>query len=100
MSQHPTPKTKKKRRMRIVLFLVLGFCVWTGVTVYSQSQLLAEKEQQLQQLQREKEQATREQAELTYKVNRLQDEEYIAELARKHFYYSKPGEIIFVIPDK
>ncbi len=96
----PVPNRKgQKRRIRLFLFFVLCFSVWTGYTLYMQSGVLAEKEAELAALKQEAANVQQTQAELTYKVSRLNDKEYIAELARKHYFLSKPGEIIYVIPE-
>ncbi len=100
-SSSATSKKKgQKRRIRFFLFFVLIFFIWTGYTAYLQSGLLSDKEQQLANLKEEQAAAQQLQAELTYKASRLNDKDYIAELARKNHYFSKPGEIIYVIPDQ
>jgi len=51
--KQPPPQTNRrgqKRRIRLFLFLMLFFSIWTGYTVYLQSGVLAEKESQLRQL--------------------------------------------------
>ncbi len=93
-------RNKQKRRIRLVLFVMLCFSVWTGYTLFMQSRDLAEKEQQLNELQQEAQKVKQKQNELTYKASRLNDKEYIAELARKNLFMSKPGEIIYVLPEK
>ncbi len=102
MKQPPSQshKQKQKRRIRWVLFIVLCIAVWTGYTAYLQSKALAAKEEELQALQQEAAAAQQTQAELMYKVSRLNDQEYIAELARKYYFLSKPGEILYVLPEK
>lgn len=102
MSSNQTPANNKgkKRRMRIFLFFVLVFSIWTGYTAYLQSGLLAEKESQLEQLRITAQAEQQMKAELSYKASRLNDKEYLAELARKHWYLTKPGEIIYIIPDQ
>jgi cell division protein DivIC len=92
-------KQGQKRRIRLVMFFVLCFSVWTGYTAYLQSGILSEKERELEQLKQEAAAVQQQQAELSYKVSRLNDKEYIAELARKHFFLSKPGEKIYVLPE-
>lgn len=95
----PSNKQGQKRRMRLVMFFVLCFSVWTGYTVYLQSGILSEKEAELTKLRQEATDVSRSQAELTYKVSRLNDKEYIAELARKTYFLTKPGEQIYVVPE-
>jgi cell division protein DivIC len=98
-SPSTTRNKGQKRRIRLFMFFVLCIAVWTGYTLYLQSDALAEKEAQLEALKLEAAAVQQQQAELTYKVSRLNDKEYIAELARKHFFYTKPGETIYVIPE-
>jgi cell division protein DivIC len=89
----------QKRRIRLVLFFVLCLFVWAGYTLYVQSEDLAGKKAELEALKQEMNAVQAEQAELTYKASRLYDQDYIAELARKQFFYTKPGESIYVIPE-
>jgi len=98
-SSSPTNRRGQKRRIRLFMFVVLCIAVWTGYTAYLQSGVLAEKERELEALRQEAAAVQQQQAELNYKVSRLNDKEYIAELARKDYFLSKPGEIIFVIPE-
>ncbi|GAA4722261.1 FtsB family cell division protein [Brevibacillus fulvus] len=93
-------KTGQKRRIRLLLFFVLCFSIWTGYTVYLQSGILQQKEAELQSLQTEVAKVQAQQDELMYKASRLNDKEYIAELARKRYNMAKPGEILFVIPEQ
>ncbi|WP_134685243.1 FtsB family cell division protein [Brevibacillus migulae] len=101
MSSNASPSNKQgqKRRIRLVMFFVLCFAVWTGYTAYLQSGILSEKEKELETLRQQATEIKQTQAELTYKVSRLNDKEYIAELARKEYFLSKPGEQIYVIPE-
>lgn len=102
MKQNPSQPNRRgqKRRIRLFMFFVLCFSIWTGYTIYLQSGVLKEKEAQLEALKQEAAQIQQQQAELQYKASRLNDKEYIAELARKHYNLSKPGEILFVIPEE
>ncbi|MBO8164885.1 MAG: septum formation initiator family protein [Brevibacillus sp.] len=89
----------QQRRIRLFLFLMLCFSIWTGYTAYLQSGVLAEKERELNKLTQELADIRQINDELKYKVNRLNDKEYIAEIARKNYYLSKPGEVIYVLPE-
>lgn len=93
-------RNKQKRRLRLVLLVMLLISVWTGYTIFVQSSSLAAKEEELNKLKQQAMAVKQKNAELTYKESRLNDKEYIAELARKNLYFSKPDEIIFVLPDK
>lgn len=100
--KHTSPQTNRrgqKRRIRLFLFLMLFFATWTGYTVYLQSGVLAEKESELQELEQKVAAMRETNMELKYNINRLHDEEYIAELARKKYALAKPGEILFILPE-
>lgn len=86
--------------MRLMMLFICVFTLWAGYTWHTQSGVLAEKKRELQKLQSDFRVVEREHEQLEYEVKRLkQDEEYIAELARKYYFLSKPGEIIFLTPE-
>ena len=95
----PTNRKGQKRRMRLFFFVILCCFVWTGYTLYLQSDVLAQKKSELEELKKETAALLQKQEELSYEASRLNDEEYLAELARKRIYYTKPGESIYVIPE-
>lgn len=95
----PVHRKGQKRRMRLFFFVILCCFIWTGYTLYLQSGVLAQKKSELDQLKQETAALLQEQEELSYEASRLNDQEYLAELARKRIYYTKPGERIYVIPE-
>lgn len=95
----PINRKGQRRRMRLFFFFILCFFVWTGYTLYLQSGVLAEKKSELEALKQEAVVLQQKQEELTYEASRLNDQEYLAELARKRIYYTKQGESIYVIPE-
>lgn len=95
----PTNRKGQKRRMRLFFFFILCFFVWTGYTLYLQSGVLSRKEAEFDVLQQDSATLLQQQEELTYEASRLNDKDYLAELARKRIYYTKPGESIYVIPE-
>lgn len=90
----------RKRRMRLVTTVMVLFLFWAGYTWLNQNSALDEKSAQLQVLKEESAELEQQQAQLKSKVEKLHDEEYIAELARKNYFLSKPGEVIFVVPEE
>lgn len=90
----------RKRRMRVLQILVVLFLGWAGYKYYDQSQELAEKQRDFVNLQRQANEAKQKQKELELQVKRLNDSQYIAELARKQLFLSKQGEVIFVTPEQ
>ncbi|MGG1657910.1 FtsB family cell division protein [Brevibacillus sp. NRS-1366] len=95
----PINRKGQRRRMRLFFFFVLCFFVWTGYTLYLQSGVLAQKKTELETLKQEAAALQQKQEELTYEASRLNDQEYLAELARKRIFYTKEGESIYVIPE-
>ncbi|WP_289139925.1 septum formation initiator family protein [uncultured Brevibacillus sp.] len=94
-----TNRKGQRRRMRLFFFFVLCFFIWTGYTLYLQSGVLAQKKTELETLKQEAAALQQKQEELTYEASRLNDQEYLAELARKRIFYTKQGESIYVIPE-
>lgn len=102
MTEATSSRTNRKgqrRRMRLFFFFILCFFVWTGYTLYVQCGALAQKKAELEALKQESAVLLQQQEELTYEASRLNDQEYLAELARKRLYYTKPGESIYKIPE-
>ena len=91
-------KVRLFRRLTVFGLLVLMASVWIGITVYNQSQTIAEKEQARAGSLAALEQVEKEQAQLQEQIMLLNDEEYIAKLARKEYFLSDEGEIIFTLP--
>ena len=86
----------RRRRMQIALSFVLMIVVWASLILWEQQSELADKQERLQELTSEKNKLTDERLRLQKAKEKLQDPEYIGELARKNYYMSKPGEKIFI----
>ncbi len=87
---------KRKRRimLAIVLTLTLIGCIgWTAVDLQRHIDL---QEQRLAQLQAEKAALLEEQERLKAELAKMDDPEHIAKLARKHYFMTYPGEILFI----
>ena len=86
---------------RLLVFGVLAVVVfgWIAVTMYSQSTVLASKEKEKQEALHALEEVNEEQEMLRTQILKLNDDEYIAKLARKEYFLSEEGEIIFSIPE-
>lgn len=95
----PTNRKGQKRRIRLFFFVILLCFIWTGYTLYMQSGVLAQKKAELEVLQQESAVLKQQNEELSYEASRLNDQEYMAELARKRLNFTKPGESIYVIPE-
>jgi cell division protein DivIC len=66
----------------------------------SQSSTLDKKVAQKRQLEQEMTQLKKQQQMLKEDIVKLNDDEYLAKLARKEYFFSETGEIIFNIPEE
>ncbi|BDH59939.1 septum formation initiator [Ureibacillus massiliensis 4400831 = CIP 108448 = CCUG 49529] len=98
-------KVSKKQK---VLFRrrMLAFSVLAGVllyflisTIFTQDQRIAKKEQEKEEVLAELEKVKEQQEMLNLQIAKLEDDEYLAKLARKEYFLSEEGEIIFTIPN-
>lgn len=103
---NPTAKQKMKakqmvlRRRRLLVFFIGAACVLFFLisTSMAQKERLAEKEQRKVEVTTELEAVKESQEMLKLQIAKLEDDEYIAKLARKEYFMSEEGEIIFTIP--
>ena len=95
-------KARKKvlLRRRLAIFLIFGVVIIVGLAQFSsmQSELLIEKEQKKLETTVQLEEVLSKQELLNLQIAKLEDDEYIAKLARKEFFLSEEGEIIFTMP--
>lgn len=97
-------KSSNSRRTlirRIVAVWAIGLCVCIalGVTLISQHKTISTQKKQEKELNVELNQLSKDAKDLEKKIQLLNDDQYIAELARKDFFFSKKGEIIFSLPE-
>ncbi|MEK5161376.1 septum formation initiator family protein [Paenibacillus sp. FSL R5-0527] len=98
MSKNPRNSQKTgtvgaRRRLRLWLGFMIVFLGWAAYTYISQSEEIGEKSQQLAKTQASGKQTEESLNQLKYEVNRLQDPEYIGQIAMKKYGLYKPGEI-------
>lgn len=86
------------RRLSVFGVMVLMATIWVGSTIYAQSQTISEKEQLREETLLKLEEVEKEQSQLQEQILLLNDEEYLAKLARKDYFLSDEGEIIFTTP--
>lgn len=92
-------KVRLLRRLIAFAVLVAIAMVWLTMTMFSQSNVLAAKDQQKQEALKVLAEVKEEQEMLQSQIVKLNDDEYIAKLARKEYFLSEEGEIIFSIPE-
>ncbi|EGA88208.1 DivIC [Planococcus donghaensis MPA1U2] len=91
-------KVRLMRRLAVFGFVVLMATIWIGSTIYAQTQTISEKAQLREDALLELEQVEKQQNQLEEQILLLNDEEYLAKLARKDYFLSEEGEIIFTTP--
>lgn len=90
----------RRRRLAFVFFVaVIGFAL-VGIQLFKDYQNLQHLETLKQEALTEQEAAKQDVSNLNRDVALLEDENYVAKLARSKFFYSKEGEIILKIPEK
>lgn len=90
----------KRRRLKLLAILMALFLLWAGSIWLGQQEKLAEQREELARKQEEARQVKQRQIELTEEIKRLHDLEYIGEVARRDYFLSKPGEMIFKIVEE
>ncbi len=98
--RHKAHKVRLFRRLGFFAVLVVVVMSWLTMTMFSQKNVLAAKEQQKLEAKQELVDILEEQEMLKSQIVKLNDDEYIAKLARKEYFLSNEGEIIFSIPEK
>ncbi|MEK4384291.1 septum formation initiator family protein [Solibacillus sp. FSL W7-1464] len=94
-------KIAVRRRRRLAVFFILATVVIAGLVKANmvQSERLAAKEETKAAVEERLGEALHRQELLNLQIAKLEDDEYIAKLARKEFFLSEEGEIIFTIPN-
>ena len=101
---HVERQRRKKKRLfrRLALFGLLILIITSSLAVYhvQQRMVYAEKEAEYEQLQEEMASLEDKESDLKEEKELLQQEEYVLEIARSNYFFSKEGEIIFKIPNE
>lgn len=85
-------------RRRLVIWMVVCtiFLIWASVQLFHQMGKISDKRVELEQVERQLMETEQLQHELKTHIEQLHDPDYVAELARKEYYMTKEGEIIFI----
>lgn len=90
------------RRRRLVAFFVVALAIFAivGIQMFNDQMRLQKLKEYKAETVAEQKEAEQKVASLERDVALLQDDEYVAKLARSRFFYSKDGEKIYpVLPD-
>ncbi|MED1740047.1 septum formation initiator family protein [Bacillus swezeyi] len=96
---------KRKRRglyRRLTVFgaVALLSAIVMVSSLWSQTSDISAKEEKKEELLKKLDQLESKKSNLKDEIVKLKDEDYVAELARKDYYLSKEGEIIFKFDEK
>ena len=94
---------KHKRHMRrriagilaISCFFVSGF----AINIWTNTQTISQMEHEKKEAQNELKLVEKEQENLNNQIKKLEDEDYVAKVARSQYYLSEENEIIFSLPE-
>ena len=89
-----------KRRLIAFAIVALVFLGVTVSTMLSQSSALNEKQEKKEKLTTKLHSLEKEQQLLEEEIIKLNDDEYIAKIARRDYFLSNEGEVIFNLPKK
>lgn len=86
------------RRLSMYALCAIFLLSFAGVTLYQQQTTIDDQKIVSQELQDKLANMEREESRLTQEIEWLHDPEYIAEIARRDFFLTKPGETLFQLP--
>jgi len=87
-----------RRRIAVLLTFGLVACLCATFMLINQKNRLAEKQELKAAAEQHLAEVQNQQELLNLQIAKLEDDEYIAKLARKEYFLSEEGEIIFTIP--
>ena len=89
----------KRRRLAALIAIAAFVAIVMGVQIFNEQRHLSELKEIKVKTVAESAKVDDRVADLRQDVKLLKDDNYVAKLARSRFYYSKDGELIFVLPD-
>ncbi|MBS7578276.1 MULTISPECIES: septum formation initiator family protein [unclassified Enterococcus] len=103
VKKHESMKIRYKHfsRRRIAGLAILSIILFTYPTIelVKSFSVLVDTKTELHQIQKKSEQASDEVESNQRKVKQLEDNDYVAKVARNRYYYSKDGEQVYRLPD-
>lgn len=101
LQAHRERKQKRKVRRRISVILLIGslFIIGLSLRIWNSTQSISKMEKERQQAEVVLKKTENNQEQLNMQIKRLEDENYVAKLARSQYYLSKDNEIIFSLPE-
>ncbi|MDM5186531.1 septum formation initiator family protein [Bacillus sp. DX4.1] len=101
VKEHTIQTNENRRRLyrRLAVFLVFAFTIILsiGVTFYQQNSSIKAKEAKVKEMKKEMNALTTKEKKLKDDVRKLNDEEHVLKIARRDYFFSGKGEIIFPV---
>ena len=91
-------RSGSRKRLRLVMAFVITLMVWVCATVWGQVGKINEKAERIDALDTKLAETRKINAAAKQEMERLNDQEYREEKARKELNLSRPGETVFDIP--
>lgn len=88
-----------RRRKTALAIIAASILLPLGYNVASNAHQINQVDEQIAEAKAEKKELEKENQRLNVQVGLLQDDEYVAKLARSRYYFSKDKEIIFSLPE-
>lgn len=89
-----------RRRLRLWLLVVAAFLGWAGFTLFGQMEQAGAKQAQINELQKAKAETEKQHEKLKLEMTRLNDPEYIGQLARRDQHMYLPGETPYNVTEE
>ncbi|MGE7667520.1 FtsB family cell division protein [Ureibacillus composti] len=89
-----------RRRMLVFTIFASAILVLLISTIVKQNDRLVDKQKEKEEVIAQLEEVKEQQDKLNLQITKLEDDEYLAKLARKEYFLSDDGEIIFTIPEE
>ncbi|PFK36822.1 cell division protein DIVIC [Bacillus cereus] len=101
VKEHIIKQNENRRRLyrRLAVFFVFAFTIIASISVtfYQQNGSIKAKEVKIEEMQKELDSLTKQGKKLKDDVQKLNDEEYVLKIARRDYFFSGKGEIIFPV---
>lgn len=89
----------RRRRLTLVIGLFAGIFVFVGLQLFTDYQRLQSLKEIKQEAVADHQLVADNVTQLEKDVQLLKDEDYVAKLARSKYYYSKPNEFVYSLPE-
>lgn len=88
------------RRRRLTLLFTIAFILFAGagVALFKDQMRLRELKTYAQETKEKNKTTKEEKAALEKEVAQLKDDDYVGKLARSRYFYTKEGELVYVLP--